>query len=619
MGKGTYNDDTRVRDPVADSGAYATVASRPARRDPDAELGSIIGDRYVLKTHLGTGRYGEIYVAVDRTLSDPQMRLEHLVALHLLHTDVARQTRLLQKLETSYHEPHLWSHPNVVKVRGFGCDRGRYFLVTELLEGVTLRAFLDATPNELPSEEETLAVLRGVGDALAYAHGKGAIHGDLRPAKIFITSNQTVKVLDLLPATSARTRAFFVEDAAAGLAAPDSRDDVYGLACIAYELWDGNHPFGGRSPLEASNARLEPAPITRLDVQRWDALARGLALRREQRTPSVAALLAALGVARREPARPASATVASAPAPSTPARRQDDDMPIIGDFSGRTDVGSPRAAPPLAEFRRAAVQTGESWRLDPRDVDRYAERARRSRRGGPLGTVAGLAALVLVAALGVAAYFNYEPLRSAVDEWLAVARTTAGDAQGIRAPQTPGQEETIVVEPPVVVATPDLPAEPEVPDVRASVTAVPAPAAPAPMEPGALLPEPPAVVVEVRPVAPPPEPPAPETFAFATPTVTVSESQAAAALVVRRSGGNLGASSVVWRTSDGTAKAGSDYADLGSVVERFAPGEATGTIHVPIVGDATREGPESFYVTLYGGERDGPELARVEVVIEDDD
>jgi hypothetical protein len=117
------------------------------------------------------------------------------------------------------------------------------------------------------------------------------------------------------------------------------------------------------------------------------------------------------------------------------------------------------------------------------------------------------------------------------------------------------------------------------------------------------------------------QPAAPETFAFATSVVTVSEDRAAASVRIRRRGGSLGESSVVWWTGDGSALASEDYADLGMIVEEFAVGEETRTIGIPIIGDAKSEGRESFYVNLAmrGQQKDVAEVARIEIVVVDDD
>ena len=156
-----------------------------------SEADAVVGKRYVLEAYLGESRYGQVYKALDRSLSDPQLRLEHHVGLHLLGDEIRSQTHLLRKLESSYQQPHLWSHPNIVKIRGFGSDRGTYYLSMELLEGSSLRAVLDdVRPNLLP-RARAFALLKAVGDALSYAHVRGVVHGNMRPEKVFVTTDGT--------------------------------------------------------------------------------------------------------------------------------------------------------------------------------------------------------------------------------------------------------------------------------------------------------------------------------------------------------------------------------------------------------------------------------------------
>jgi hypothetical protein len=122
--------------------------------------------------------------------------------------------------------------------------------------------------------------------------------------------------------------------------------------------------------------------------------------------------------------------------------------------------------------------------------------------------------------------------------------------------------------------------------------------------------------------SPPAAPAAPETFELAARTISVSEGAPGAAVNLRRRGGDLGESSVAWWTSDGTALAGDDYADLGTIIEKFGAGESMRTIHIPIIGDSAAESVESFYVNL--GEREQPDgrvepAQQIEIVIQDDD
>ena len=609
MSDEAYLDDSR--DPNADTGSHAArfaggVDERePAPRVADGRrpIGSVVASRYTLTARLGHGRLGEVYEAVDRSLSDLQLGLEHHVALHLLHRRMTQETRLLQKLEASYQQPHLWAHPNVVKVRGFGCDSGQYFLVTELLEGVTLRALLDDMQGDLPSTAETFAVLRGVGDALEYAHAKGAVHCDIRLETIFVTEDWAIKVLDLLPASSPRMAPFFVEDVASdALATPDPRDDVYGLACVAYELLSGSHPFGGRSPREALKAGLAPAPAPRIDVRQLDALRRALALRREQRTVSVAAFLAELGVRGHETLHALRETTRSA-APS--------DLPIIGNHSAAGEPSdSGTRLPQWVEYQRAAARATDSpWRIDPADIHRHAHLVTLNEsRKTSLGIW-----VALFAALGVAAYWNYEELRSFVGNSIANADTLTADfaQNGAPAPleATSGAAE---VDAQAVAAKPHESAElAQTPPVVARPVAAPSASEPAAPEKTV------AAAAAERAAA--------ETFAFATSVVTVSEARAAASVRIRRGGETRGETrgetSIVWWTSDGSAFASDDYADLGTTVEKFAAGEETRTINIPIVGDSKSEGRESFYVNLAKREERGDlaQPARIEIVLVDDD
>jgi hypothetical protein len=102
--------------------------------------------------------------------------------------------------------------------------------------------------------------------------------------------------------------------------------------------------------------------------------------------------------------------------------------------------------------------------------------------------------------------------------------------------------------------------------------------------------------------------------------VHVAEAAAGAALLIHRKGDRRRASSVTWWTKDGTAKAGEDYADLGKVVMKFAPGEQNRAIHIPIVSDHKVEGPETFYVYFAIDEAAiaaAQATEQVEVVIDD--
>src|SRR5690606_32940337 len=116
-------------------------------------------------------------------------------------------------------------------------------------------------------QQHALAIVSAVGAALAHAHRRGIVHGDVRPENIMITRQGEVRVLDFgfagarelelhSAAAMPRTQAAYASVERANGSEPHASDDVYSLACIAYELLSGRHPFGGRSaPLARAHGR----------------------------------------------------------------------------------------------------------------------------------------------------------------------------------------------------------------------------------------------------------------------------------------------------------------------------------------------------------------------------
>lgn len=619
--------------PVSDS--VVRSAARPSaeavRPAVSAVIGSgtLLGERYLLKRHLGAGRFAEVYLAVDQAFSTPELRHERQVALHLVHRHVEKRQSMLKKLQQAHHEPQFWAHRNLIRVRGFGNDRGRYFFVTEWLQGASLRTILDDTPEELMSEDEALAVLRAVGDALKYAHAKGAVHGDLRPENVFITHEYAVKVLDLWPEMPTRGAPFFIEDVD-GSQPPDPRDDVYGLACLAYEMFAGHHPFNGNSPIEAAAANLPLIPISRLTVQRWAALERGLALRRSERTPSVQQFLDDIGVMGDERLRPPETD----PAPPTlvdevvaPVQAVHREAPVVV-----------RPAPVSSldyEYSREPS-------LVPEPVIRRAQRP----KAGVFRTVFVLA-LVIVAAGAAAAYRSIPEFRGRVDTGYATIaagavnlrelvqerlnRASVGAAPSAASSTSPAaapeleapassQASPAATAPDISDAgAPNVPTAAEEP--AGTAEASPSPTRPEPGAPGASG----SAAVEPPPAQPPP--PAsvrPETLSVAANSIVVGESEASAVVEITRRGGSLEESTIVWWTTEGTAVADEDYAGLGARIEQFPKGESTLRVLVPLIGDSTPESDERFYVHARSAGASAPRRVAapeliVEVVIRDDD
>jgi hypothetical protein len=538
---------------------------------------------YRLRARLGSGRLGSIYEAQDELSRISGSK--HFVAVQLIDDKIATRPGFAGEFERGATELKSIAHPNIVRLLEYGSDNNRYYLVTELLESASLRFVLnDAGVLPMP---ETIAVLGAVGDALQYLHAKSMVHGNIRPENVLVTFGYEVKLLDIVPGGW-----LLGPNDALGVPArsPDKRDDVFGVACLAYEMLAGRHPFNGNSAQEAYRAGLEAAPIEGLTSPQWQALANALAVHRDDRTPSVAQLLEEFGIARVEKLK---TVVAAAGVPPPPTYTAPDPPPAL-------------VRPVVAERATQAAPENRS-------------------------NVGALLLLLAVIGAGVAAWFYQEPIRqfatdlmSEVDAQMKRASAGAAPTSAPAPAQAPLETAPAVTEDaPAMVLAPG--AKP--PDETASSVPPAAAAAPSPTtaEPQPTIDESAATATQPATAQPaaavPASAPGITRFAFLQDVTTVSESGVAARIVIRRSGDLSRPASVSWWTADGTAVADADYADLGARVERFEPGEASRTVYVPLTNDAVAEPAKSFSIFLGRGEaaRDGETAARARIDIVDDD
>src|SRR5688572_28423806 len=280
---------------------------------------------------------------------------------------------------------------------------------------------------------------------------------------------------------------------------------------------------------------------------------------------------------------------------------------------------------PRKAKKNAPPPPGEHWGVDPQDVRRHARRMREARVVGPLDKIFRGAAVALMLVVAFAVYWNFDTLRdlrfdfsrvtdSFEDAAEEVEDATRGDEPGT---EVVGDTSVAGVSKPTSIKGEEPEAVPPAAEPEAALPdAEAASREPAPAEV--------AVVNEPSPPpAPPPEPeepPRPETFGFGLEVMNVSEADASARVLVLRDGGRRGVSSITWWTTDGTARAGSDFARLEPKTERFGAGEQNRTLLIPIIGDRAPEGPETFYVEIAVGEGAEPEpVGRIEIIINDDD
>jgi serine/threonine protein kinase len=261
---------------------------------PPAPANSVLRDRYVLERRLGSGGMGTVFKAVDRYRCDlPQAN--RIVAIKFLH-ESAGHPEVVSRLRREFYSAQALSHPNIVKVYELDRDDDVEFFTMEFLEGELLSRVIEKLDPIPLSRSRAWAIILEVAAAIAHAHSRHVVHGDLKPQNIVITNSGETRILDFGASSaeiaqksnsSAMTPAYASCELLAGQGA-DARDDLFALACLSYELLAGQHPFQRRRSTAARGLGLiapRPRGLTR---QQWRTLKLGLAWRREERSMSVA-------------------------------------------------------------------------------------------------------------------------------------------------------------------------------------------------------------------------------------------------------------------------------------------------------------------------------------------
>jgi hypothetical protein len=291
-----------VRDPPPPSREYDGDA------DPEPErmkgVGDTLNNRFVLEECIGFGGMGTVYKALDLRKLEASDRKPY-IAIKVLNVQFRGHPKSLIALQREARKAQALAHPNIVSVYDFDRDGPMVYLTMEYLKGKALSQVLRAPGFAGMPYPDVLRIVTGMGNALAYAHGRGFVHCDFKPGNVFLTDSGNVKVIDFGIARvfqkteedvdvtvfdpgslGALTPAYASPEMLEHLD-PDPRDDIYALACIAYELLTGRHPFNGVSALQARGAGMKPQRPAGLARGPWHALKCGLALERNARTPTV--------------------------------------------------------------------------------------------------------------------------------------------------------------------------------------------------------------------------------------------------------------------------------------------------------------------------------------------
>jgi serine/threonine protein kinase len=231
---------------------------------------------YEILEPLGAGGMGEVYRARDP-------RLEREVAIKVLPEELCRDPERLRRFETEALAAATLNHPNILDVHDTGAEEGVPYIVSELLEGETLRERLRSAA--LPPRKAINYAVQ-IAQGLAAAHEKEILHRDLKPENLFLTKDGRVKILDFglaklrdpqLPAGSLLSQQETVPWTSPGVVlgtvgymSPeqvrgdpvDARADVFSFGAVLYEMLSGQRAFRGETPVQTMNAILSEDPPT---------------------------------------------------------------------------------------------------------------------------------------------------------------------------------------------------------------------------------------------------------------------------------------------------------------------------------------------------------------------
>jgi predicted Ser/Thr protein kinase len=305
----TYVQTRPARDPLSWPAAVAGTNSQgDATPERMKGVGDTLNGRFVLEECIGFGGMGTVYKALDLRKLEASDRKPY-IAIKVLNVQFQGHPKSLISLQREARKAQSLAHPNIVSVYDFDRDGSMVYLTMEYLEGKPLSQLLRAPNYRGMPFAEAIKIVSGMGKALAYAHERGFVHCDFKPANVILTESGGVKVIDF---GIARVFQKAEEDAdvtvfdPGSLGAltpayaspemlesrePDPRDDIYALGCIAYELLTGRHPFNRLSATQARDAGMRPHRPPGLDHHQWRALRCALAFERNARTPSVTRFL----------------------------------------------------------------------------------------------------------------------------------------------------------------------------------------------------------------------------------------------------------------------------------------------------------------------------------------
>lgn len=225
--------------------------------------GQLINDRYEIIRSIGEGGMANVYLALDTIL-------DRKVAVKILRGDLAEDEKFVRRFQREAISASSLNDPNIVEVYDVGEDNGKYFIVMEYVQGLTLKQLIKKRGSlTLP---EVVDIMLQLTSAVAHAHESYIIHRDIKPQNVIILEDGRVKIMDFgiavalnagefTQTNSVMGTVYYIPPEQANGGAATIKSDIYSLGILMYELVTGSVPFKGDNPVEVAIKHMnEPLP-----------------------------------------------------------------------------------------------------------------------------------------------------------------------------------------------------------------------------------------------------------------------------------------------------------------------------------------------------------------------
>ena len=232
------------------------------------KIGMMIGERYEVLEKIGTGGMSDVYKAKDH-------KLNRFVAVKVLKQEFAENANFVSKFKIEAQAAAGLMHPNIVNVYDVGEENGTNYIVMELVEGITLKKYIEKKARLSVKEAVTIAIQIGMG--IEAAHNNHIIHRDIKPQNVIISKEGKVKVTDFGIAKAATSNTITSnvmgsvhytspEQARGGYS--DEKSDIYSLGITLFEMLTGRVPFNGETTVAIAIKQIQeemPSPRDYVD------------------------------------------------------------------------------------------------------------------------------------------------------------------------------------------------------------------------------------------------------------------------------------------------------------------------------------------------------------------